>query len=131
MRTSVLCIALLFAFCQSLAAAELTINPPPGPVGPIATLTGKAPAEKSNVFLIVNPMDTPYQFWVQKGPASVDPRRNWYCSVHFGDPGPAHSGKQFVVVAVAEPATPLHEGQVLTDWPTGRWITKPVVFTRK
>jgi hypothetical protein len=117
--------------CITIAqGAELTINPSPAPVGPQPTLTGKAPSADAKVFLIVNPAQAPQQFWVQKL-ANVDAKRNWLCSIHVGDPGSGQSGQQFVVVAVADPNDNLREGDVLSGWPSAKWISQPITLTRK
>lgn len=119
--------ALYIAIAQG---AELTINPSAGPVGPQPTLTGKAPSADTKVFLIVNPVQTPQQFWVQKK-ANVDGKKNWLCSIHVGDPGAGQAGQQFVVVAVADPTGTLHEGDVLSGWPGAKWVSQPITLTRK
>ena len=117
--------------CATIAlSSELTITPPGTPVGPQPTLTGKAPSIDSKVFLVVNPTRTPQQFWVQKM-AKVDGKKNWICSIHIGDPGSAHAGQQFVVVAVSDPDQMLHEGDVLSDWPAAKFVSQPVTLTRK
>ncbi len=111
-------------------AAEFTINPVAGPVGPQPTLTGKAPGVDAKVFLIVNPEQTPGQYWVQKA-ASVDAKKNWVCSIHVGEPGTVYAGQKFVVTAVANPKDTLHEGDVLGAWPSGKWVSQSVTLTRK
>ncbi len=124
----ILALSLLTTVAQS---GELTINPVPEPVGPHAALTGKAPNVDAKVFLIVNPLATPQQFWVQKMAKIVDGKKNWLCSIRVGNPGKEHVGQQFVVVAVANPIEPLREGDVLSDWPTAKWASQPVTLTRK
>lgn len=117
--------------CVSMAqSAELTINPA-GPVGPVTTLTGKAPAANAKIFVIVNPVETPYQFWVQKM-VEADGKKNWTCaSVHVGEPGKANLGQKFLVFAVVDPNEAIHEGDVLSELPQSRWISQPLTLVRK
>ncbi len=124
-------VVLVSLLCAVMAqGAELTINPSAGPVGPQPTLTGKAPSTAAKVFLIVNPEQAPGQYWVQKM-ANVDPKKNWACSIHVGEPGNAYAGQKFVVIAVADPNDNLHEGDVLGAWPSGKWVSQPITLTRK
>ena len=120
---------LLCAVCLAYAA-EFTINPVTGPIGPQPTMTGKAPSADAKVFLIVNPEQAPGQYWVQKV-AAVDVKKNWVCSIHVGEPGNAYAGQKFVVMAVADPNDTLHEGDVLGAWPSGKWVSQQVTLTRK
>jgi len=111
-------------------AQELTITSDKDVVPPVATFSGRAPSADAVVYLIVNPLETPQQFWVQSR-AAVDARKNWFGSAHLGDPGPAHAGQKFAVWAVAGPSVSLRVGEVLADLPPARWTSKPVLVTRK
>lgn len=122
-----ICVAVVVASAQG---SRLTINQPLGKVGPLERLTGKAPSPSARIFVIVNPVEQPQQFWVQKI-ATVDGKRNWTASVHFGEPGQAHHDKQFTCMAVGDPETDLHEGDVLPDWPNAKWKSEIITVTRK
>jgi hypothetical protein len=117
--------------CMGIAqSADLTINAVPGPVGPQTTLTGKAPSADAKVFLIINPVETPEQFWVQKIARIVDGKKNWTCSIHVGEVGPKYAGQQFIVYAVADPDKTLPEGNI-GELPAAKWTSQPVTLTRK
>jgi hypothetical protein len=127
---TMLCLLLLSLAPIVALADEISIVPPNDPVGPVVTFSGRSPVENAIIYLIVNPLETPQQFWVQAR-AVVDRRKNWFGSAHLGDPGPAHRNQKFVVYAVANPEVPLHTGDVLSDLPPARWTSAPVIVTRK
>jgi len=108
----------------------LTVNPFPDSVGAQELISGKVPDPAVNVYVIVNPVETPQQYWVQKK-ASVDNKRNWTTTVHFGDPGSAHQHQQFKLMVVADPQLNLHESDVLSDWPNARWRSEIFTVVRK
>lgn len=128
MKRSVLVLAL--SLTPLTFAQELSIATASEAVAPVASFGGRAPTASAAVYVIVNPADTPQQFWVQAR-AVVDARKNWLGSAHLGDPGPAHRGLKFAVWAIADPQLPVKAGDVLAQLPPARWTSKPIIVTRK
>ena len=112
-------------------AAELTINDPSRPVHAVDTLGGKAPNKNVRVYVVVNPVEQPQQFWVQEQ-AAVDSRGNWTCNVHFGDPIARDSGKKFRVKVFADANLNLPVGLTQNgNWPQAKWVSEEITVTRE
>jgi hypothetical protein len=113
-----------------LHAQELTMEQPQGDVHPIQALRGKAPNERVRVYIVVNPVEAPGQYWVQDE-AVLDGRGHWTCDAHFGEAIPAHDNKQFRVAAFADRDLDLKPGLYdKNGWPRARWHTDPIVVRR-
>jgi hypothetical protein len=68
--------------------------------------------------------------WVQP-PPTVRKDGSWRVNVYIGMPGDADVGKHFEIMAIADPARPLKEGEVINSWPDAGGRSEVVEVTRK
>jgi hypothetical protein len=52
-------------------------------------------------------------------------------STYVGRPGNVDVGKQFEIMAIANPKRPLKEGELLSFWPDAESRSEPVKVTRR
>ena len=80
------------------------------------------------VWLIVHPVETG-AFWVQPA-VTVGWSGRWSLQAYFGRGGGIDAGKRFEVMAIADPAQTLREGEVLGTWPEAAWRSEVVSVIR-
>lgn len=97
-------------------------------VGAEMPIQGSASPEQK-VWLIVHPQETS-DYWVQP-PAIADDAGAWKTAIFVGRPGSADVGQRYEVRAVANPQTPLKEGQVLKTWPEAQATSSILKVTRR
>jgi len=76
---------------------------------------GSGAAPKDTVWLIVHPEEGG-AYWVQP-PVAVRENGTWNVHAYIGRAGNLDVGKRFELLSIANPTTPLSEGQVLDRWP--------------
>ena len=84
---------------------------------------------KAKVWVIIHPMEVS-SYWVQPS-VSVDKKGTWKVSAYFGRSSNIDVGKQFELIAIANPKASLKEGDVLSEWPKAHWSSEVVEVTRK
>ncbi|HEY3303936.1 MAG TPA: hypothetical protein VGL70_10435 [Candidatus Binatia bacterium] len=87
---------------------------------------------RATVWVVVHPLETEVntEYWVQPE-AEVKGDGTWTAEVYVGDPGKEDVGKQFVLMAVANPKKTLTDDDVLTTWPASAAQSDVVSVTRK
>jgi len=83
----------------------------------------------ATVWVVVHPMEVT-DYWVQSS-ASVREGNKWRVQIHIGEPGTAHVGKHFEIMAVANPKPDLKNGEKLKAWPAAKWKSQIVEVVRK
>ena len=83
----------------------------------------------AEVWVIVHPMEVS-DYWVQPSP-TVKEDGTWRVKIYIGGPGNVDVGKQFEIMAVANPEVRLKEGDVLSRWPKAKWKSQVIQATRK
>lgn len=83
----------------------------------------------TKVWVIIHPMEVS-DYWVQQR-VNVKEDGTWRVQVHIGKPGFIDVGKQFEIMAVANPKVKLKEGDVLDEWPEAEGNSQLIVVTRK
>lgn len=83
----------------------------------------------AKVWLVIHPMEVS-SYWVQP---TITVRRggNWKVMAYLGRSGNIDVGKQFEIMAVANPKVSLKEGDVLGGWPEAQWSSQVIEVTRK
>ena len=81
------------------------------------------------VWVIVHPMDVS-DYWVQPS-VTVKENGSWKVKIYIGRPGAMDVGKQFEIMAVANPKDKLKEGDVLSGWPEAQAKSQVIEVTRK
>jgi len=69
-------------------------------------------------------------YWVQK-PADVRGDGTWRVEAYFGRPGDVDAGREYEIMAVADPVVGLAEGEVRHTWPIARWRSTIVTVFRE
>jgi hypothetical protein len=83
----------------------------------------------AEVWIIVHPMEVS-DYWVQPS-VSVKNDGTWKVMVHIGRPGDVDVGKEFEIMAVANPTEELYEGKILSGWPEAQWKSEVIYLTRE
>lgn len=83
----------------------------------------------AKVWVIVHPMEVS-DYWVQPS-LTVKGDGTWKAKIFIGRPGRIDVGKQFEIMAVANPKVRLSEGKVLSGWPEAQWKSQVIEVTRK
>lgn len=113
------------------APRKLTITAPPDktqvPGRPF--VEGRVADPNAKVWVIVHPMEVG-DYWVQPS-VTVKDTGTWKVMIHIGGPGNIDVGKQFEIMAVANPKVELNEGKVLKGWPQAQWKSEVIEVTRK
>jgi hypothetical protein len=105
-------------------------SPPDGAeVDQQAMIEGSAVEDARNVWLVVHPVDTS-SYWVQPRVA-MRSNGTWSGMVYLGRSGERDKGKNFEIVAIADPEGTLREGEYGSSWPKAKWASRPVVLTRR
>jgi len=89
---------------------------------------GTVSDHRARVWVVVHPMAVS-GYWVQPA-VTVHAHGKWKVQVYVGEPG-MNAGEKFEIRAVADPAKPLREGDVLADWPKARAISQVIEVTRR
>jgi len=83
----------------------------------------------ASVWVVVHPMEVA-DYWVQPA-VTVREDGTWKVMAYMGRPGDIDVGKQFEIMAFANPAEPLKEGDVLKGWPKAQAKSQVIEVTRK
>lgn len=83
----------------------------------------------SEVWVIIHPLGLS-DYWVQPY-VSVNDDGTWEVKTYTGRPGDTDGGKQFEIIAIANPTEELNEGEILNGWPDAQWSSEIVTVTRK
>lgn len=83
----------------------------------------------ANVWVILRPTDRS-AYWVQPSVA-VRGDGTWKVQVYLGRGGDLDVGKQFEIMAIANPKARLREGEVFGGWPEAQWESRVVGVTRE
>lgn len=89
---------------------------------------GRISNARSKVWVIIHPMETS-SYWVQQS-ITVHEDGTWKVAAYFGRSGEIDVGKQFEIMAVANPKVLLKEGKVLDGWPAAQWSSQAIEVTR-
>lgn len=81
-------------------------------------LRGFPPNVPVTVWVLVRPTATG-DFWVQPRAHVAQGNQTWEATVYVGRPGTVDVGQRYEITAVANPPTPLREGDVLDKLPAG------------
>jgi hypothetical protein len=90
---------------------------------------GTVTDSQDRVWVIVHPLEVS-DYWVQPS-VTVREDGTWKVIPYIGRPGGADIGKEFELMAVANPKAPLKEGLVLSGWPEAQARSQVVEVTRK
>ncbi|MEW6571972.1 MAG: hypothetical protein AB1390_12540 [Nitrospirota bacterium] len=90
---------------------------------------GRVTDPKAEVWVIVHPVGLS-SYWIQP---SVTVRRDgtWRVPVYIGRAGDIDIGKEFEIMAIAEPKERLTEGQVFSEWPKAKWRSDIITVVRR
>jgi hypothetical protein len=91
---------------------------------------GKVSDARAAVWVVVFPLEVADEYWVQPQ-AAVKPDGTWTAQIYVGDAGKEDAGKQFLLMAVANPKQSLKSGDVLKAWPPAAAQSEVVEVTRK
>lgn len=82
----------------------------------------------AEVWVVIHPMEVA-EYWVQPR-LTVREDGTWKVSAYVGREG-MDSGKDFEIMAVANPRNPLSEGMKLSGWPEAEWYSNVIDITRR
>lgn len=94
-----------------------------------AFVTGQVRPSSAVVVVVVHPMVTS-GYWVQRQ-VTVRADGTWRVQVYVGSVDASERGARFEIVAVAEPAHTLRDGDVLNNWPQARCRSDVVEVQRQ
>lgn len=83
---------------------------------------------KATVWVIIHPMEVG-DYWVQPR-VTMREAETWKVMAYFGEPGRAHAGKRFEIMAVRNPKERLSEGNKLAFWPDAEQASHVVEVIR-
>ena len=101
---------------ETRRALMVSIERPAPPAGSGASVevfqdvSGRVSDPKASVWLVIQPRESPSDCWVQPQ-AAVDSNGVWHVPAQFGEDTPAHTGKRYLVRAVANPREDLRQGK--------------------
>lgn len=98
------------------------------PERPLVEGTIAVPLAK--VWVIARPVDGS-AYWVQPRATVNIADLTWQAKIYIGRPGTLDVGKQFEIMAFANPRGTLKEGDVLSGWPEAQWKSEVIKVTRK
>ena len=90
---------------------------------------GTVNSSNAEVWVIVHPMEVS-GYWVQS-PVTVQKDGAWRVMIYIGRSGTIDVGKQFEIIAVANPKLKLNEGDQLTGLPEAQWKSDVILITRQ
>ncbi len=83
----------------------------------------------AEVWVIVHPMEVS-DYWVQPS-VTIKEDGTWKVLIYIGRPGTIDVGKQFEIMAVANPKVTLSEGKILSGWPEAQLKSQVIEVTRR
>ncbi len=89
---------------------------------------GRVTDPKAEVWVIVHPVGLS-SYWIQP-PVTVRRDGTWRVSVYIGRAGDIDTGKEFEIMAIADPKESLTEAQVFSEWPKAKWRSDIVTVVR-
>ena len=98
------------------------------PERPLVEGTIAVPLAK--VWVVARPVDGS-AYWVQPRATVSVTDLTWNAKIYIWRPGSLYVGKQFEIMAVANPRGPVKEGDVLSGWPEAQWKSEVIKVTRK
>jgi hypothetical protein len=93
-------------------------------------IQGTVADARAAVWVVVYSFEVPDDYWVQPQ-ATVKADGTWTAEIYVGDSGAENVGKQFLIMAVANPQQPLQSGDVLEGWPPAAAQSNILEVTRK
>jgi hypothetical protein len=122
----------LLAACQKKFEVRIASPKDGSTVSEQPAVAGTVTDARASVWVLVHPLekDVSSEYWVQPE-AELKPDGTWTAEVYVGDPGKEDIGKQFLVMAVANPEQTLQSGDVLKSWPPAAAQSNIVTVTRK
>jgi hypothetical protein len=90
---------------------------------------GTVADSNARVWVIVHPMEVS-DYWVQPS-VTVKETGAWKVKIYIGRPGTIDVGKQFEILAVANPKIRIKEGDVISEWPDAKFKSQVIEVTRK
>ena len=109
---------------------DLEISEPvSGAVNWRPVVEGRVTDSKANVWVIVHPVGLS-SYWIQP-PVTVQRNGTWRVPVYIGRAGDIDTGKEFEIMAIADPQESLSEGQVFSAWPKAKWRSDIVTVVRR
>lgn len=133
-KTTVVLVFLLAFVPACRKALDVRISSPKDnaavPEQPV--VQGTVTDARAAVWVLVHPLETDVNtdYWVQPQ-AEVKADGTWTAQIYVGDPGNEDIGKQFVIMAIANPKRALTDDDVLTGWPAATAQSDVVSVTRK
>jgi hypothetical protein len=131
---TVVLLILLLGLVPSCRKVEVRISSPKEnaavPEQPV--VQGTVWDARAAVWVVVHPLEAEpnTDYWVQPQ-AEVKEDGTWTAEIYVGDPGNEDVGKQFLIMAVANPKQELTDDDVLTAWPPAEAQSNIVSVTRK
>ncbi len=83
----------------------------------------------SDVWVVVHPLETS-DYWVQPN-VSIKKDGTWKVQIYIGRPGAQDINKHFEIMAIANPASKLKEGDILIGWPEAQWKSPLIEVIRQ
>jgi hypothetical protein len=93
------------------------------------SVRGKVTDPKASVWVVVRPMSTS-DYWVQPR-VDIDVDGSWSTQVYIGESPSANAGETFKIRAIANPRSPLHEGDRLRDWPEAQFQSRMIEVVKR
>ena len=118
-----------FRISQQVLELEITAPADGAAVPRRPRVIGTSSRPDATVWIIVRPTELE-EFYVQPE-VSIEQNGNWSVSIYIGRAGQLDVGKQFEVMAVANPVETLQEGQLLGDWPEAEARSEVITATRR
>jgi hypothetical protein len=92
-------------------------------------VSGRVSTPNVSVWVIVHPMESS-SYWVQP-PTSMHADGVWGVQIYVGSQKTLDEGKQFEIMAVANPKLDLQEGMILDRWPVAEQISPVIQVERR
>jgi hypothetical protein len=92
-------------------------------------VSGRVSTPSVSVWVIVHPMESS-SYWVQP-PTSMHADGVWGVQIYIGSQKALDDGKQFELMAVANPKLNLQEGMILDRWPEAEQISRVIQVERR
>jgi len=130
---------------ELMQSPEDTVRvPPPKPTGQLRIsspsdgdqlpfqgyIKGTVGDSDAEVWVLVHPLDHT-GYWVQRRADVSWTTSSWKAMVFLGRGDSRDVGKEFEVVAVANPTAELVESEILGEWPGAQWTSNAVTVIRK
>jgi hypothetical protein len=114
---------------QPSGQIQITLPQDGSQVLPRTYIEGSVSDPNAKVWVVIHPMEVS-SYWVQPA-ITVGKGGTWKVMAYLGRSGNIDVGKQFEIMAVANPKFSLKEGDVLSRWPEVQWSSKVIEVTRK